>query len=232
MADRMPPHFLDLVADALLYSFWRKRALRAFLRRMNIKDAFLATWHEEGETKRDFIYRMFPHLEKTEAGQEALRNIARELSEQVAFPDLHGWEDAHEKKARAATAIRALKAYLTNQREEVETVKSQVAARRRAQELRDERIKQTANLDTLRARLDQMAVHLGTAEAGYRFQDWFYDLVDHFELVARRPYVTAGRQIDGSVTIGSTTYLVELKFTTAQADAIDIDVFFKGSSGK
>src|SRR5512145_1142415 len=116
MADRLPPHFLDLVADALLHSFWRKRSLRGFLRRMNIKDAFLATWHEDSETKRDFIYRMFPHLEKTEAGQAVLRNIARELGDQVTFPDLDGWEDSQEKKTRAADAVRALKTYLAKQR--------------------------------------------------------------------------------------------------------------------
>lgn len=232
MADKLPPHFLELVADALLHSFWRKRALRDFLRRMNIKDAFLATWPEEGETKRDFIYRMFPHLEKTEAGQGALRNMARELADQVKFPDLDGWEDAVEKKARAADAVRALKTYLAKQRQEVETAKEQAAARKRAQALRDERARQTANLDTLRTRLDQLAGGLGTAEAGYAFQDWFFDLVGHFELVSRRPYVTAGRQIDGSVTIDGTTYLVELKFTANQADATDIDTFIKKVTDK
>ena len=35
--------------------------------------------------------------------------------------------------------------------------------------------------------------------------------VDH-----RRPYVTEGRQIDGSITVDGTTYLVELKFTAQQ----------------
>lgn len=232
MADKLPPHFLDLIADALLHSFWRKRALRAFLRRMNIKPEFLATWQEEGETRRDFIYRMFPHLEKSEAGQGALRNIARELADQVKFPDLDGWEDAQEKKARAADAVRTLKAYLAEQREEVESAKEQAATRKRAQAIREERARQTANLDTLRARLDQLAIRLGTAEAGYEFQDWFYDLVGHFELVARKPYVTAGRQIDGSVTVDGTTYLVELKFTASQADATDIDVFFKKVTDK
>lgn len=48
-----------------------------------------------------------------------------------------------------------------------------------------------------------------------------------YEIVCRRPYVTDGRQIDGSVTIEGTTYLVELKFTAHQAGAIDIDSFFK-----
>jgi hypothetical protein len=232
MFDKLPPHFLDLVADALLHSFWRKRSLRSFLRRLNIKDAFLATWPEDTETKRDFIYRLFPHLEKTEAGQGVLRNIARELADQVKFPDLDRWEDSNEKKARAADAVRVLKTYLANQREEVETSKEQAAARKRAQAVREERARQTANLDSLRARLDRLATRLGSAEAGYEFQDWFYDLVGHFELVARRPYVSAGRQIDGSVTVDGTTYLVELKFTTSQADAPDIDVFFKKVTDK
>jgi hypothetical protein len=232
MADKLPPQFLDLVADALLHSFWRKRSLRNFLRRMNIKENFLATWHGDNETKRDFIYRMFPHLERTEAGQGVLRNIARELAHQVRFPDLDGWEDSQEKNARATNAVRALNTYLANQREEVETAREQAAARKRALALRVERARQTANLDTLRARLDRLATRLGTAEAGYEFQDWFYDLVSHFELVARRPYVSGGRQIDGSVTVDGTTYLVELKFTASQAAATDIDVFFKKVTDK
>src|SRR5882672_782700 len=104
MSDKLPPHFLDLIADALLLSFWRKRSLRVFLRRMRIKDSFLSTWHDDGETKRDFIYRLFPHLEATEAGRRVLREIARELSEQVKFPDLDNWEDSSAKKTRAAEA--------------------------------------------------------------------------------------------------------------------------------
>ena len=232
MPEGLPPHFLDLVADALLHSFWRKRSLRNFLRRMNIKDSFLATWQEDSETKRDFIYRMFPQLEKSEAGQNTLRSIARELADQVKFPDLDNWENSTELKAKAADAVRALKAYLAKQRDDVATAREQVAARKRAQALREERAKQTANLDTLKDRLDRLAVRLGTPEAGYEFQDWFYDLVGHFELVSRRPYVAAGRQIDGSVTVEGTTYLVELKFTAGQGDANDIDTFFRKVTDK
>lgn len=231
MADKLPPHFLELIADALLHSFWRKNALRAFLRRTGIKDAFLATWHAE-ETKREFIYRMFPHLEATQVGQNALRAMARELGDQLNFPDLDNWEDSAEKKARAAEAVGALKAYLANQRQEVEDAKAQAEARKRAQAIREERSQQRADLDRLRVRLDNLARRLGTQEAGYEFQSWFYDLVEYFELVARRPYVHAGRQIDGTVTCDGTTYLVELKFTAAQAAATDIDVFYKKVTDK
>lgn len=61
----------------------------------------------------------------------------------------------------------------------------------------------------------------------YKFQDWFYDLLDFSEIPNRKPYVHNGRQIDGSLTISGTTYLVELKFTAEQASAPDIDTFYK-----
>ena len=56
--------------------------------------------------------------------------------------------------------------------------------------------------------------------------------MDYFEIDSRRPYVTDGRQIDGSVTVDGTTYLVELKFTSEQAGATDIDTFHKKVSRK
>ncbi len=68
---------------------------------------------------------------------------------------------------------------------------------------------------------------LGTQDAGYKFQDWFYDLLDFSEIANRKPYVHNGRQIDGSLTVSGTTYLVELKFTADQAGAPDIDTFYK-----
>lgn len=73
--------------------------------------------------------------------------------------------------------------------------------------------------------LTELHPHIGTQKGGYKFQDWFYDLVAYAEIENRRPYVTSGRQIDGSITIDGTTYLVELKFTATQAGAPDIDIF-------
>ena len=61
---------------------------------------------------------------------------------------------------------------------------------------------------------------------GY-MQRRFYDLLDFSEIPNRKPYVHNGRQIDGSLTVSGTTYLVELKLTTEQAGATDIDTFHK-----
>jgi hypothetical protein len=80
-------------------------------------------------------------------------------------------------------------------------------------------------LQSLSDRLTELAADIGTAEAGRSFEAWFYELMQFSEIAARRPYVVDGRQIDGSVTIGDTTYLVECKFTTSQSSAPDIDVF-------
>ena len=52
------------------------------------------------------------------------------------------------------------------------------------------------------------------------------------EIEHRRPYVVAGRQIDGSLTVDGTTYLVELKFTASQSDAPTIDSLVKKVNDK
>ena len=56
---------------------------------------------------------------------------------------------------------------------------------------------------------------------------WFFDLMDYSEIVHRRPYKISGRQIDGSITIGDTTYLIELKFEEESAGAPDVDIFLR-----
>ena len=89
-----------------------------------------------------------------------------------------------------------------------------------------ERQKATAarqSRETLRSRLDNLASELGSQEAGYRFQDWFYDLAAFEEIDLRRPYVSAGRQIDGILTVDGTTYLVELRFRQEPSGGPDID---------
>jgi hypothetical protein len=127
----------------------------------------------------------------------------------------------------ARTPLRALKAYVTQNRQAVADARAQATARERAQQIRDESARQQADLGNLTTRLDQLATKLGTQRAGYEFQNWFYDLLGYFEVINRRPYIVEGRQIDGSATVEGTTYLVELKFTQEQAGSPDVDVFFK-----
>jgi hypothetical protein len=220
------PHFLELIADAVHKSFWRKRALREFLRRCGIAEAALATWAAD-ESKRDFLDRIFPVVERHSQGSKVLTKMARSLAEQTSFPDLEGWEDAELKKKQACEAVIALKSFLRTKEQETASEKEKQETRRRVSELQQRSTERRQTLAKLGARLDQLAGEIGTQNAGYRFQEWYYDVLDYFEVPSRRPYVVAGRQIDGSVTVDGTTYLNELKFTREQATAPDVDILHK-----
>jgi hypothetical protein len=225
MASRLSPHFIELVYDALLKSFWRKKALRSFLRRSHVSENFLGQLSDD-ETKRDWLDRMFRRLEETEKGQVAIEQMAQSLAEQTSFPDLENWEDSAQKIRAARAAIAALNGYLQAKEREKEEKREAEERRKRAAELRDTRVRSQTDLITLRERLDGLVPSLGTQRGGYDFQVWFYDLMDFSDIDNRRPYVEGGRQIDGSLTIDGTTYLAELKFTATQADATDVDSLF------
>lgn len=218
----LPPHFIDLVQDALLKSFWKKQSLRNFLRRSHISESFLSQL-SDSEMKRDWLDRLFPKLEATEKGQTLIQQMARSLADQSSFPDLTNWEDSSEKIRAAKEAVNALKNYLARKDSDKDEEREVVNRRRASEERRQQAIRSKTDLATLKSRLDSLCQHLGTQQGGYSFQDWFYDLMDFFEVDNRRPYVVDGRQIDGAITIDGTTYLVELKFTLPQSDATDID---------
>ncbi len=224
MPDSLPSHFIDLVQDALLKSFWRKNALLNFLRRHKISETFLATW-QETETKRVFIGRLWPKLESAEKGDVVIQQIAASLVDQVKFPDLEGWEDTPKKVKSAKEAVQALRQYVESQKQKAEEQKSREEAKKTARQRSEATIAMRQTLSTLEERLNSLSKQIGTQSAGYTFQDWFYDVVSFFEMTHRRPYTSNGRQIDGAVTVEGTTYLTELKFTREQADAPDVDTF-------
>lgn len=149
--------------------------------------------------------------------------MARFLSEQTTFPDLRNWEDSAQKIAEATKGVAELKTYLRAQDEEIRTERERDEAKARAREERQNIQRSLTDKAKLQQRLDALHSAVGTQQGGYDFQDWFYDLLDFCEIQNRRPYVSAGRQIDGSLTFDGTTYLVELKFTGSQAGATDVD---------
>lgn len=231
MPSKLPPHFVELLYDTLLKSFWRKKSLRNFLRRSHVAEAFLSSLPED-ETKRDWLDRLFPRLEATEKGQSLLQQMARSLAEQDSFPDLLHWEDSEDKIRDAKAAVAALKEYINRKDEEKRDEQEVIRKRHEAEERRQVVARSQLTFDSLRNRLDDLCKELGTQRAGYVFQDWFYDLMDFFDVDNRRPYTIEGRQIDGSITVDGTTYLVELKFTAEQADATAVDSHLKKVNDK
>ena len=224
MQTRFTPQLVELCFSATHCSFWRRETLRRFLGQCDVPSAFLATWHED-ETKRQFLERLVAQLPKSDAGRITLLKLAKALAEQEAFPDLKGWEESNRMLRDATEAVQALKRYLDSQDSQIENEKEKEEARKRFQEQQQQLAASRQTLKTLRDKLGELCKELGSQQAGYDFQDWFYDVADYFEIQNRRPYWSGGRQIDGSLTIDGTTYLAELKFTGGQSDAPEIDVF-------
>lgn len=222
MAARITARFIELTYEAALKSYWRKAALRKFLRSSRISESHLATWAAD-ESKREFLDRTFTSLQKNDVGKAVIFDMGKALSELSSFPDLRDWEDSAEKIAAATKAVAELKAYLRSQDEEIRSEREREEAKERARAERTRVQKSLTDKAKLQQRLDALHPSIGTQQGGYEFQDWFYDLLDYCEIQNRRPYVTGGRQIDGSLTLDGTTYLVELKFTAAQAGSTDID---------
>lgn len=222
MKVRITPHLVDLIYDAALKSFWRKNALSAFLRRADIPN--LPGWLPD-ETKRDYLSRVFEILRGTDRGRAKMFHLAQFLTEQSTFPDLQGWEDTADKIGAAKLSVASLNAYINEQKKSLSSEKSRNDAQTKLRESQAKANSSRQTLESLSNRLAELSGELGSSKAGYEFEEWFYELMKFSEIAARKPYKVDGRQIDGSVTIGDTTYLVECKFTTEQSGATDVDVF-------
>jgi hypothetical protein len=224
MAVKVTAHLVQLAYEAALRSFWRKESLRKFLRQSHVAEAHLASWSPD-ESKREFLDRTFAALQKSDRGKAVIGEMAIFLAEQTTFPDLRNWEDSAVKIQEASKAVAELKALIARQTEEVRTERERRAAKDKARSERQAVQREQTSLGQLMQRLNDMAPQMGTAPGGYAFQDWFYDFAAFAEVEHRRPYNSNGRQIDGSITVDGTTYLVELKFTSDQAGGPDIDIF-------
>ncbi len=226
MKTRLTPHYISLVYQACLKSFWRRKALAKFLRQCGISTLFLQNWAPD-ESKREVLDRLFFELPKSDSGRSSLVRMASFLMEQESFPDLENWEDSDAKLKEAHHAVSQLRRYHSKQQKKIQSEKDKVEARKKLAERQRKETQSQQTLSALNDRLGALAQSLGEQKAGYDFQKWFYELLDFSEISNRKPYVHKGRQIDGSLTVSGTTYLVELKFTGGQTGATDIDSFHK-----
>jgi len=222
LAAKITAHLIELTYEAALKAYWRKNALRKFLRASHVAETFISTWAGD-ESKRELLDRLFQKLQATDRGNAVIFQMARSLSEQTTFPDLRNWEDSNQKIQDAQRAVQELKAYLKKQDEEIRSEKERKKVQENAQKERERIRRSLTDKAKLQQQLDSMHPKVGTQEGGYEFEKWFYELLDFSEITNRKPYKADGRQIDGSLTTEGTTYLVELKFTKKQIGATEID---------
>lgn len=223
---RPPAHFVTLLHEALLRSFNRKKALRRFLRSSGLSEKTLAQWHGD-ESKRDWLDKLIPTMLESERGCRILNEMGRQLAEQTAFPDLAGFEESVRMVADAKSAVAALAKYFKDHDRRIVDERERQALREQGARRRAEAQQARGDIQVLANAFTALSQAIGTQSAGYDFESWFYDLAAFFEIEHRRPYRGDGRQIDGSITIDGTTYLVETKFTTEPAEPKDVADFYR-----
>lgn len=222
MISRITPRLVELTYEATLKSFHRRKALSTFLLTSSIPEAFISTW-DQSETKREFLDRLFPKLCANDNGKIVIFKIAKSLSEKLTFPDMLGFEDSEQKIREATKATQDLKGYLANQESSIQTDQERKKTQERVHEFKQNIQRSITDRDQLQNQLKSINSMIGTQEGGYKFEEWFFQLLEYSDINCRRPYKSNGRQIDGSLTIDGTTYLLELKFTQKQSTANDID---------
>ncbi|MDR3047517.1 MAG: hypothetical protein LBU51_07910 [Bacteroidales bacterium] len=185
---RITPQLITLAYEAALKSFWRKNALKKFLRGCDISEEFLNSWNNE-ETKRSFLDRLFLRLPKSDKGNTALLKMALALSEQTTFPDLRNWEDSNDKIREATLAVSELKKYLDAQQKEVEQEESKIKKRKEASEKNVEIQREITDKVKLKDELEKLVLQIGMQQAGYDFQNWFYKLLDYCDIDNKKPYI-------------------------------------------
>jgi len=222
LATKITPRLIELTYEAALKTYWRKDALRKFLRASHVAESFISTWASD-ESKRELLDRLFQKLQGSDKGKAVIFQMAQSLSEQRTFPDLRNWEDSDAKIQNAHKAVQELKGYLDQQGKEIKTEQDRKNAQEKARKEKQKIQRSLTDKFKLQTNLDAMHSKVGTQKGGYEFESWFYELLDFCEINNRKPYNSDGRQIDGSLTLEGTTYLIELKFTKKQSGASDID---------
>jgi hypothetical protein len=228
----LPPHYIELVQDAILKIYWFKSSFRDFLRRSGVSESLLATFAGD-ETKRTFLGRILALLEQTEAGISVINRMTDTILEQNTFLDLQKVENSKDRIKEAKHSQNALRSYVQNQSDKAADKRSREQSQKAAKAVQEAAKKRNHTLQSLSDRLTALLPQLGTIQGGFAFETWFHDLIDFFELPNHRPYrAPDGRQIDGSVTVDGTTYLLELKFTKEPSDVGVIDSFRAKLLGK
>lgn len=219
-------HLSELVFDAILKINNRKTTFIRFLRSKHIKDSILSQF-DPGETKRSFLERLYPKLQNYENGQKAIINMALEISNMDEFPDLYGFEDSQIKISKAKESVAILKKYMDDEIKKIQKKEERDKFIEEQRQIIEKNKLNRKTLSSLEANLSEIAKNIGTQNAGYEFEKWFYELLDFFEVQCRRPYRTKdSRQIDGAVSINGTDYIIELKFTKKPIGSTDIDPIF------
>jgi hypothetical protein len=224
-AQRISATALHALMDALATVFWYKRDLRSFLVAAT-GDPTLIARLDWSAYKRAIVEQLVQHLAThPERYHDLLLRLIVDVAQMDDFPKLRGIEDSAAKTDAARDSVRELRKYVKPYEEELmerERARGRIAKARAAA---DDRRYMQAKLDELKERYQQLVVMDNPQARGLALEPLLRDLFALFDLDPRAAFKLKGEQIDGSVTVGSTHFLVEAKWTKEPTDRKELDAF-------
>lgn len=219
------PNVLEALTEALTKIYWYKKDLRSFLYRAGVPEAVInsADW---GSYKRHVAQHIVDHLAADPAsGTGLISRIIDAVVEQDSFDHLHRLDDGRLKAEEAEAAARRLKDLFGRQ-----SVAERAARARREKRTEAERIRQEAKtrehlMTELRDEFEGLARQDNPQNRGLKFERFLRRLFAAHDLNPRGGFASSGEQIDGSIELDGTLYLVEAKWTVGQTTPAKIRDF-------
>jgi len=223
---RLTPGYVNIIYEVILKSFRREQSVRSFLRSCNVPDRLLDSW-KDYETNAEFIERLFPELLKNDRGREALLKVAKFLMYQKQFPDLEFLIDSDKRIEEAHKAVQKLKEYHWQQEEEIRNYQNSKKETKSSEEQFPQNQTTLKTLQEFNIRLVELSQKMDKENSRYLFQEWFFDLLDFFEVDNIRPYVKSGIEAEGKIFLNNNEYLIFLIFSLGRTSVVDIDKFYR-----
>jgi hypothetical protein len=225
MRPQLTPYYVELVQEACVRSFWRKKALSRILRYCGVPEALVETWRPN-ETKRDFLTRLFLELPSSERGRQILDGVAEFLARQRVFPDLEKSDDTAALVDAAQEAVLRLRLWREQQDEEAQTENERRLAEAVFQARQAEVARTQQGLREFAGCLHQLVRRAAEPGAGREFEKWFHDLLDFSRVANRRSGAALGREDAGTAVFAGSEFLVETRFSAAPTDTSAIGGLF------
>lgn len=225
MTQRISPNALQALMDALSTVFWYKTDLRSYLTAATGDPALIGRldWNAY---KRVVVDQLVQHLASNqERHRELLLRLMVDVSQMNDFPKLRNVDDAEAKIAAARAAVDELCKYIKPYEQElVERERDRERIAKAKAEGSERRYMQT-KLDELRDRYQHLVVMDDPQKRGLALEPLLRDLFGLFDLDPRASFKLRGEQIDGTVTINRTHFLVEAKWTKDPTERKELDAF-------
>jgi len=221
------PALIQCLSDALLASFWYKGDLRSFLLRAGIPETVVARldWSRDSP-KRATLRALFDRLAtQPDRGTAVISKLMDSVVEQDTFEHLQRLDDGKRKVDDARRAVELLKDKI-GARSVVERAERARGEQRTASAQRQAAlVARQQDSQALQNEFENLAMMRGEQARGLAFEPFLRRLFTLHDLDPRGSYTVPGEQIDGSIRLDSTLFLIEARWRSAAATPADIGAF-------